>query len=57
MLRKLYTVFCVAAIALYGISVFNGWEFPVAKKSVSGPDVRSASGGNVYYRSGYRGGK
>ena len=57
MLRKLYTVLCVTAIALYGVSVLNGWELPVAKKSVSGPDVRSASGGNVYYRSGYRGGK
>ncbi|MGK2857487.1 MAG: hypothetical protein ACSLFQ_09795 [Thermoanaerobaculia bacterium] len=57
MLKKFYILFCVAAIAVYGLSVLRGWEFPVAKKSISGPDVRSASGGNVYYRSGYRGGK
>jgi hypothetical protein len=57
MLRKLYTAFCIVAIAAYGFSVMRGLEFPVAKKSIGGPDVRSASGGNVYYRSGYRGGK
>jgi hypothetical protein len=57
MLRRLYTVFCFVAIATYGLSVARGWELPVAKKGISGPDVRSASGGNVYYRSGYRGGK
>jgi hypothetical protein len=57
MLRKLYTAFCIVAIATYGFSVVRGLEFPVAKKSIAGPDVRSASGGNVYYRSGYRGGK
>ena len=57
MLRKIYIAFCFVAVAAYGLSVARGWEFPVAKKGVSGPDVRSASGGNVYYRSGYRGGK
>jgi len=56
-LRKIYIAFCFVAVAAYGLSVARGWEFPVAKKGISGPDVRSASGGNVYYRSGYRGGK
>jgi hypothetical protein len=57
MLKKFYSIFAIAVIALYGASVVLGWEISTAKRAISGPDVRSASGGNVYYHSHYRGGK
>lgn len=57
MLKRFYIAFGIAVIALYSVSVFAGWEFPKGKRTVAGPDVRSASGGNVFIYSHYRGGK
>ena len=57
MLKKFYTVLGIAIIALYSVSVFAGWEFSKGKRTVAGPDVRSASGGNVFIYSHYRGGE
>ncbi len=56
-MKIFYTLFAVVVIGLYGLSVVRGWEFSTVKKAVSGPDVRSSSGGNVYYYSHHRGGK
>ncbi len=57
MLKRFYTIFGIAVIALYSVSVFAGWEFSTRKRTVAGPDMRSASGGNVFIYSHYRGGK
>lgn len=57
MLRRFYTIFGIAVIALYCVSVYAGWEFSSGKRTVAGPDVRGASGGNVFIYSHYRGGK
>lgn len=57
MLRRFYIVLGAAIIGLYCVSVYGGWEFSSGKRTVAGPDMRSASGGNVFIYSHYRGGK
>lgn len=57
MLRRFYIVVGIAIIALYAVSVHGGWELSSRKRTIAGPDVRSASGGNVFIYSSYRGGK
>jgi hypothetical protein len=56
-MRRFYIVLGLAIIGLYCVSVHGGWEFPTGKRTVAGPDMRSASGGNVFIYSHYRGGK
>lgn len=62
MLIKTYLFTGLAAIAFYGASAFNGWEFgnPTREKVDLGPDKRSSGWSRSYtpfWHSGYRGGK
>ena len=57
-MKKFYMVFGIFILLTYAAATLRGWDFPVAKQQkLSGPDVRSASGGNIFFYSSYRGGK
>ncbi len=56
--KILYVMFALAALGVYGMVGFSGWEMPQTKKGISPQGVRGARpGGRLYYYGGYRGGK
>ncbi len=58
MLRALYVLFGLLVIGGYAYTSWNGLELRQTKKQLSPQGVRATqSGGGVYYRGGYRGGK
>jgi hypothetical protein len=58
MLKVLYLLFGLFVIGGYTYMSWNGLELTKQKKQqIAGAGVRGATGGAVYYRGGYRGGK
>ena len=58
MLKVLYVLFGLLVIGGYGYASWNGLELRKTKQQLSPQGVRATqSGGGVYYRGGYRGGK
>lgn len=58
MLKALYLLFGLFVVGGYAYVSWQGLElFPAKKQQLAGAGVRGATGGAVYYRGGYRGGK
>lgn len=58
MLRVLYLLFGLAVVAGYGYVSWKGLELTSTKKQQLSPQgMRGTTGGAVFYRGGYRGGK
>jgi hypothetical protein len=60
MLSKLYLLLGCAALALYGVAAWNGWELSTATRQQLPADVRNSPGGYRtfhFWHSGYHGGK
>ena len=55
-MRVLYLLFGLLVIGGYGFVSWNGLELTPGRK-LSPQGVRGATGGAVFYRGGYRGGK
>ena len=57
MAKVLYLLFGLIVIGGYAYVSWNGLELTAARKQLSPQGVRGATGGAVFYRGGYRGGK
>lgn len=57
MLKKLYLLFGLLVIGGYAYASWRGLEITATKKQLSPQGVRGTTGGAVFYRGGYRGGK
>ena len=56
-MKKLYLLFGLLVIGGYAYASWRGLELATVKKGLSAQGVRGTTGGAVYYRGGYRGGK
>lgn len=57
-MRRLYLLFGLLVIGSYAYTSWQGLELRSTKKQkLSAQGVRGTTGGAVYYRGGYRGGK
>ena len=57
MAKVLYLLFGLVVIGGYGYVSWKGLELTGPKKQLSPQGVRGTTGGAVFYRGGYRGGK
>jgi hypothetical protein len=60
MFNKLYLVFGLVVVVLYGLTGLEGWEYGASRREVLAPDVRNSPGGYRsfhFWHSGFHGGK
>ncbi len=55
-MRRLYAVFALSIVVLYGLAAWRGWGLTPARRGLVPADVRQAPGGYRSY-SFWRGGK
>jgi hypothetical protein len=59
-LTKIYLVFCIAILGLYGVAAYKGWEIGNPQRQYVPASVRQSPGGYRsfhFWHSGFHGGK